>query len=164
MNIEQYCNILRSALAYEKSSLDSVLRWFLVGIAVLCVAFIVERKKMTKTNAAIVLSVILLLCGTFAGAVIQYNVTVSRIETDIESHEFVRYEGKFVNDDYKTKDSFYDNVYVYDGTKKKRLRYPDCRNWYGTYSDFLELPEGEHDGIVIYGKNSNILLEWDCNE
>ena len=164
MNFEQYCDILRSALEYEQKTIKSTIRWLLLGIAVLCIVLIIKRKKMHKKDVAIALTVAVVLCVAFVGAVIQFYSMTNNIETDILNCDFVQYEGAFIHDSYNTKDSFYHNVYIFDNNEKRRLRYPDYRNWYNTYNEFVQLPEGEHTGVVIYAINSNIVLGWYSNE
>ncbi len=56
-------------------------------------------------------------------------------------------------------DSFYHNVYIYEGDKRILLRFSDYSNINGIYNKTL--PLGEFHGLIVCSEQSKIVVDWE---
>lgn len=90
------------------------------------------------------------VCSCIAGV-----IHLVPYRSDIENASYVKYEGEFTVEDggyYSMSGS--QPIIGFPGHKKRRFKFK--RNNY--------LPDGKHEGYVVYSERSHVIVEWHCNE
>ena len=156
---EQFADLLEKVIEYEEKQqgiIGILFVCFLIGIGI---PFVVKFKKTSLSDKVVFCGIALLVIGVFIAFQINSARYINNIRSDILEGGYVIYQGEIVHDNYQ-KDSFYHNVYIDDGSEKILLKYADYANHYGSYTNYVQMPDGIFNGIITYSAKSKIVLEW----
>lgn len=160
----QYLSLLQGVLEYEQKSLKSTCVLFAVAIIIILLFVVIRFKKEKVANRIMMCGILILLCTVFGFYLASAYQDQLALQADMEEGSFVIYTGTFVHDEYPT-DAFYHNITIDPADPSgNMLYYPDFGNLYQLYSDTEFMPVGTMSGTIVYGKNSHIVLDWDCDE
>ena len=131
--------------AYDKVLTHSCM--IIVGICILVIAIISIAypfiKRQYKTNEQ---KFVTLICVLFVlGAVIIGGYTTYKTMSDIQNQSYIVYSGSFISDKDGT-----GKVYIVDSSGKKMTL---------SVASYT-IPYGTHDGKIVYGKKTKIVVDY----
>lgn len=154
----EYAKILNGVKAYENGELQIVSGMVIAFFIILGIVAFRNHGRQFKEHKTIITIIFAVFLVCYLGCLINYLVSIRRINSDISEEKYIRYEGSFSHDNYQ-KDSFYHNLYIYDGDERILLKFSDYSNHSGIYSEIL--PVGDFYGSIVYSEQSRIVVDWE---
>lgn len=129
-----------------------ILSFVMIIISFVLVYFLIYYFKTGDKQGFIACIIALTIC---VGSCIAGVIHLVPYRSDIENASYVKYEGEITVEDggyYSMSGS--QPIVGFSGHKKRRFKFKR-KNY---------LPDGKHEGYVVYSERSHVIVEWHCNE